>query len=107
MDRAERLAEHQLHRDEILLGFAADLERADDVRMDQPREQPSFVEEHLHEPIVLGDVVAHDLQRDHAGEVGIGIEATTEVDGAHSAAGDLRDHLPLTEARRTVRAGSP
>ncbi len=94
LDGGKGLAEHQLHRDVVLLGVAAHLEGADDVRMGQARDQLPLLEEHLEHALVHPHVMASDLQRDDLIAVPR-LDAAPEVDGAHAAAGDLRDHLPL------------
>ncbi len=107
VNRGEGLAEHQLHRDEVLLRVGADLEGPHDARMDEPLDQLSLLQEHLDEARIGRGVVARDLQRDHVRRIGRGVDAATEVDGAHPAARDLRDDLPLPEARRAIRARCP
>src|SRR5262249_32655486 len=109
VDRRERLAEHQLHRDELLLAITTNLEGARDVWMDEPRDELSLFEKHFEQAIVPAHVMTHDLQRDDRWGVRLEIHrnATTEINRAHTSASDLRDHFPMPQACRTERARCP
>lgn len=109
VNRSEGLAQHELHRDEVLFGVTANFERANDVRMNEPRDEATFVQEHL-EHLLVADIVTNDLERDdgwNVGEVLARSDLAPEVHGAHSAARDFGDDLPLTKTRWTERPARP
>ena len=58
MTRAQVLAVHVLHGDEVLLVELAEVEDLDDVRMVEPRRDARLVEEHLDERVVAATAAA-------------------------------------------------
>jgi hypothetical protein len=109
VDRGEGLAEHELHRDEVLLSVTTNFERANDVRMNEPRNETAFLQKHL-EHLLVPNIVTNDLERDdrrNVGEVLARSDLASEIDGAHSTARDFGDDLPLTKTRRTERPARP
>src|SRR5262249_54338168 len=105
----ERLAQKELHRNEELLSFLAELVDLDDVRVIELRDDPGLVEEHVHEVLIFGVRRLDHLERVKALEASWTGEPT-DVDARHSAVGDLPPDFVAPEARRktfrhVVRAG--
>jgi hypothetical protein len=64
--RAHGVAVDVLHRQEVGLVLAPDLEHPGDVGVVQRRRHPRLVEEHLHELLVVAAVARDDLDHDLA-----------------------------------------
>ena len=107
--RRERLALHQLHRQEVLLAVVADLDDAHDVRVIEQRRQPRLVEEHADELPVRRQVredPLDDQQRPVAGQ----LARQRQIDLRHPAGREASDDLKAPETLDRVvhpRVGEP
>jgi len=106
-DRADVLAVDVLHREEQGAVDLADIVDVADVRVPQRGGEPGFIEEHLHELGIRGEVRQDPLQHDHLLEAGLTADAR-EVDLRHPAGRDLAEDLVFSQrrpARDLVRRG--
>jgi hypothetical protein len=104
---SQRLAVHELHRDERRLALAADLENRNDVGVVERRRRPRLLLEARQAPLVRGERLRQDLQRDLAPEPRV----ARPIHLSHSARAERREHLegtePLTRLERHFVYRSP
>ena len=84
----ERLALEQLHRDEELAVVLTDLMDRADVRMIERRRRARLAMEALHRPVVAGEILRQELERDVPAES----EVLGVVDDAHPPAAKFAEH---------------
>ena len=94
----ERLAVEVLHRDEVGAVPGADFVRLDDVRVVQASSEARFVEEHLAERRVLGEVGTEPLEDDQLVETARPV-GDGEEDLRHSAAPERCQDLSIVRSR--------
>jgi hypothetical protein len=94
--RAQVLAVHVLHRQEVDAGLLADLEHLRDVVVVERGGQPGLVEEHLHRGRILCALGRDHLEHDVALEAANAGRAR-HVDPRHASGRQRRQDLVLAE----------
>jgi hypothetical protein len=102
----ELLADDVLHRDVRDAVVLVDVVHVDDVRMVEQRADAGLVEEHLHDPRIVGELGAEPLDDDlllEAGHRGL----PREIDLGHAADREATDQRVTSAERGRVEVGSP